>query len=147
MRRLSALLLGLVLAAAASAHDVQESASHPPKVEASKLAIGAMLESHPEMVVDLSKTSGEYCVNTWNVGGGHMTHYAIDPSRSREDVIEFVRLDSFPGHVDVSALPRLPGELGRMKPNQWYHLPVGGYDPHHATRFPFALLIRATNVE
>ena len=52
--------------------------------------VDAYLQSHPEMVIDLTKTSGEYCINTWKVGGGHMTHYATDPSKTQEDLVDFV---------------------------------------------------------
>ncbi|MDH3689693.1 MAG: hypothetical protein OEU36_09480 [Gammaproteobacteria bacterium] len=109
--------------------------------------ITQMLQTHPEMVIDLTAKSGEYCLNTWKVGGGHMTHYATDPSSTTEDVIDFVKADSFTGNMDLDNLPQLPAELGDMEPNKWYYLPTGSYDPHHQTKFPFPLLIRSTNVQ
>ncbi len=36
------------------------------------------MKSHPEMVIDLSNRSGEYCMNTWKVGGSHMTRFRFD---------------------------------------------------------------------
>ena len=107
----------------------------------------SMVKSHPEMVIDFSKKSGEYCMNTWKVGGGHMTHYAIDRSKTVEDVIDFVKVKSFKGSVDVNSLPRSPTKLGAKKPNQWYYQPAGLYDPHHGKAMPIDLLVRASNVE
>ncbi len=121
--------------------------AHEDKLEGQINAIKGMLNTHPEMVIDLSDKSGEYCINTWKVGGSHMTHYAIEPGNTHEDVIDFVRADSLAGAVDVTKLPTMPDKLGGMKPNQWYYLPAGGYDPHHMTRFKFPVLIRATDVE
>lgn len=109
--------------------------------------IARLLDKHPEMVIDLTKESGEYCLNTWTVGGSHMTHYATEPTKTTEDVIDFVKADSFSGSINLDALPLLPKELGAMEPDKWYHLPAGSYDPHHNMTFPFALLVRATNVE
>ena len=110
--------------------------------------IDAYLQSHPEMVIDFSKTSGEYCINTWKVGGGHMTHYAIDPSKTAEDVIDFVPADSMiSAGVNVDDLPQMPGELGAMEPNQWYYLPAGSFEPHHGGKMPMSLIVRATNIE
>ena len=112
-------------------------------------AIGKYLENHPEMVIDFSDISGEYCVNTWKVKGGHMTHYAIDPSKTTEDVIDFVKAKPFiDAGIDVTKLPQLPGTLGAMKNGQWYYLPKGGADPHHGKKqSPRALLVRATDIQ
>jgi hypothetical protein len=132
---------GLVLASAASAHQ------RSSKVQGEINAFSSYVDSHPEMVIDFSEQSGEYCMNTWKVGGGHMTHYSTDPSKSSEDVIDFVRVESFSGAVDVDKLPRLPSELGKMEPNKWYYLPAGAYDPHHNTEFEIPLLVRSANVQ
>lgn len=106
-----------------------------------------MVKSHPEMVIDFSKKSGEYCMNTWKVGGGHMTHYAVDRSKTVEDVIDFVKVKSLKGSVDVNSLPRSPTKLGAKEPNQWYYQPAGQYDPHHGKALPIDLLVRASNVK
>ena len=132
---------GLAIAPLAGANELTG------KVKGEVDTISAYLKSHPEMVIDLSNKSGEYCMNTWKVGGSHMTHYTIDPSKTVEDVIDFVKADSFKGSVDVASLPRLPDKLGAMEPNTWYYLPAGQYDPHHMTRFRSDLLVRATNVK
>ena len=112
-------------------------------------AINNYLDTHPEMVIDFSTVSGEYCINTWRVGGGHMTHYAIDPSKTTEDVIDFVKAQTFiDAGVDVSKLPRLPNKLGAMENGQWYFLPEGAPEPHHGSKeFPAALIVRATDIQ
>lgn len=117
------------------------------KVQAEIDTISQYLDSHPEMVIDLREVSGEFCFNTWKVGGGHMTHYAVDPTSTMEDMIDFVRADSLAGSLDVDNLPRFPGKLGAMEPNKWYYLPAGEHEPHHGGRFPFPLLLRATNIQ
>ncbi|MFQ5936469.1 MAG: hypothetical protein ACE5LB_08685 [Acidiferrobacterales bacterium] len=109
--------------------------------------IAGLVKSHPEIVIDFSKKSGEYCMNTWKVGGSHMTHYAIDRSKTVEDVIDFVKVASLKGSIDVNSLPLAPTKLGAKKPNQWYYLPAGRHDPHHGKALPKDLLVRATNVE
>jgi hypothetical protein len=92
--------------------------------------------------------SGEYCFDV-NLGdGGHMTHYAIDPTKTQEDVIDFVNAEPLiKAGVKVDSLPRFPGQLGSMAPNQWYFLPAGEQEPHHGMKFPFALLLKAVNVK
>ncbi len=138
-------LFGLVCALAAA--PIAIAAERSEKVQAEIDAISRYLDSHPEMVIDLRQVSGELCFNTWKVGGGHMTHYAVDPSKTTEDMIDFVRLDSMGGSLDVEKLPRFPGKLGAMEPNKWYYLPAGEHEPHHGTRFPFPLLLRATSIQ
>ncbi len=135
------------LAFALTAFPFALAADQSETVEAKKEAISSYLDSHPEMVVDLRDVSGEFCFNTWKVGGGQMTHYAVDPSTTQEDMIEFVRVDSLQGSLDVDKLPRFPGKLGSMEPNTWYYLPAWHHEPHHGTRFPFALILRATNIQ
>ena len=117
------------------------------KVDNHVKAFSNLLGKHPKMVIDLSAHSGEYCMNTWKVGGGHMTHYAIDPTKTREDVIEFVRVQSLGNSVSVSGMPKMPSKLGKMEPNVWYHLPAGAYEPHHGTRFSFDMIVRATDIQ
>jgi hypothetical protein len=112
-------------------------------------AINQYLDTHPEMVIDFSGVSGEYCINTWKVGGGHMTHYAIDPSKTTEDVIDFVPAQTFiDAGIDITKLPRLPEKLGMMQDGQWYFLPKGAVEPHHGSKgFPAALIVRATDIQ
>ena len=100
------------------------------------------------MVLDFTQVSGEYCLNTWKAGGAQMFHFAVDPTKSQEDVIEFVKAPSFTeAGVDVASLPRMPSELGAMEPGKWYYLPAGKFEPHHGKALPMPLLIRASNIE
>ena len=111
-------------------------------------AIANQLALRPETAIDLTKVSGEYCFNAGLGAGGHMTHYAVDPTKTQEDVIDFVNAEPLvKAGIDVAALPKFPGKLGAMTPNQWYFLPAGDPEPHHGTTFPFPLLIRATNLK
>ncbi len=109
-------------------------------------AIANQLSLHPATAKDFSKVSGEYCFfGGWD---GHHTHYAIDPTKTGEDVVDFV--DARPlikAGMNVNDLPRFPGTLGSMTPKQWYFLPAGKLEPHHGKKAPFALLVRATNVK
>ena len=121
--------------------------------QASKVAgelgtIAGYLQRHPEMALDFTQVSGEYCLNTWKAGGEHMSHFAVDPSKSQEDVIEFVKAGSLTdAGVDVTGLPRMPGKLGAMETGKWYYLPAGEIEPHHGGKFKAPLLIRASNLE
>ena len=117
-------------------------------VAAELSTIANQLSLRPDMAIDLSGVSGAYCFNTGLQDGGHMTHYAIDPENTKEDVIDFVNAASLvQSGMRVQTLPPFPGELGSMKPNQWYYLPAGEFEPHHGRKFPFPLMIRATNVK
>ena len=110
-------------------------------------AIARQLAMRPETAIDLSAVSGEYCFNTGLKEGGHMTHYAIDASKTQEDVIDFVNAEPMiKAGLHVESLPRFPGTLGSMTPNQWYFLPAGEPEPHHGTTFSFPLLIKASNI-
>ncbi len=144
------LLLGLGLSQFAVAGEVdKEKANKQAAIVAGELGtIASYLQSHPEMVLDFTKVSGEYCLNTWKAGGAHMSHFAVDPTKSQEDVIEFVKAASFtePG-VEVASLPRMPSKLGAMEPGKWYYLPAEGFEPHHGKAMPIPLLIRASNIE
>jgi hypothetical protein len=111
-------------------------------------AIANQLALRPETAIDLSAVSGEYCFNTGIREGGHMTHYAIDPTKTQEDVIDFVNAEPLlQAGMNVEGLPRFPGTLGHMTPKQWYFLPAGEQEPHHGITFSFPLLIRASNLE
>ena len=70
---------------------------------------------HPEMALDFTEVSGEHCLNTWKAGGAQMVRFAVDPSTTSEDVVEFVKADSLASlGIDHAALPRMPAELGAM---------------------------------
>ena len=119
------------------------------KIAKSHAVLGQYLQKHPEMVIDFSKVSGEYCINALKVKGGHMTHYAVDPSKTTEDIILFVDAQPFlDAGIDLSALPKLPDIVGTMKTGQWYYLAKGAPDPHHGTKqSKRAMLVRSTDVQ
>ena len=77
-----------------------------------------------------------------------MTHYATDPTKTREDVIDFVNAKSLiEAGLNPEKLPRLPTTLGSMAPNQWYFLPAGEYDPHHGRSFSYPIIVKASNIK
>ncbi|MFQ5585256.1 MAG: hypothetical protein ACE5GF_00290 [Thermodesulfobacteriota bacterium] len=116
-------------------------------VAAEVSAFANLLAQRPQTAIDLSKVSGEYCFKVEIGKGGHMTHYAIDPTKAREDVIDFVNAKPLiEAGLDVEKLPRHSGKLGAMEPNKWYYLPKGEFEPHHGIRFPFPVLIKAVDL-
>ncbi len=138
----STLIFGLALAQSASAQNTQAS-----NVAGELATIAGYLQSHPEMALDFTQVSGEYCLNTWDVGGAFMAHFAVDPSKTQEDVINFVFASSMTdAGVDVTGFPRMPGELGAMEPGKWYYMPAGQFEPHHGKEMGLPLLIRASNL-
>ena len=111
-------------------------------------AFANLLAHRPDAAIDLSGVSGEYCFKVDIGKGGHMTHYAIDPAVTEEDVIDFVNAAPLiEAGLDVEKLPRHSGKLGTMTPNQWYFLPKGTFEPHHGIRFPFPVILKAVNVK
>ncbi|MFQ5772903.1 MAG: hypothetical protein ACE5GS_00145 [Kiloniellaceae bacterium] len=108
--------------------------------------IANQLSIRPKAAIDFSEVSGEYCFFTgWDA---HHTHYAIDPTGTQEDLIDFV--DARPlleQGIDVSALPAQPAELGKMTPKQWYYLAPGNKDPHHGKTYDFPVLMRASDLQ
>lgn len=146
MRKLAVVLASLVLGAPLA--PLAGAAEQAAVVAAEISTFARHLQVRPRAAIDFSDVSGEYCFNLGLGRGGHMTHYAIDPGSTREDVIDFVHAGAFADMgMDVEKLPRFPGELGAMEPRQWYYLPAGAFEPHHGTRFPFPILIRADNLE
>ena len=110
-------------------------------------AIANILSQRPKTAIDLTKVSGEYCFNVDMGKGGHMTHYAVDPPSTKEDIIDFV--DARPlekAGAKFTDLPPFPGQLNSMNPGQWYYLAPGSFEPHHGTKFRFPILIKATSL-
>ncbi len=141
----SALIFGLTVAQSTMAQDANQQAS---KVAGELGTIASYLQNHPEMALDFTQVSGEYCLNTWKAGGAHMSHYAVDPSKTQEDVIDFVKASSMTdAGVDVTNLPRMPSKLGAMEPGKWYYLPAAEFEPHHGAIMGVPLLIRASNLD
>ncbi len=111
-------------------------------------AFANQLALKPDVAIDLTGVSGEYCFDGNIKKGGHMTHYATDPTRTKEDVVDFVNAKPLmDAGANFDGLPHHNGKLGSMEPNQWYFLAAGEYEPHHGKKLPFPLLIRASNIK
>jgi hypothetical protein len=107
------------------------------------LAIARLLRARPEMAIDKTKESGEFCLKS---GLGTMTHYAKNPERTREDIVfEFAAAPLVKAGLDPQKLALLPA-LGKMEPGQWYYLPEGQVDPHHQHTMQGATLLIAVDV-
>ncbi len=107
------------------------------------LAIARILHAKPEIAIDQTAASGEYCFNS---GLGTMVHFATQPERTPEDVIyEFDASELITAGLDPARLQQLP-ELGRMTPGVWYFLPHRQQDPHHAHAMPHPTIAIAINV-
>jgi hypothetical protein len=107
------------------------------------LAIARLLRARPDLAIDRTKESGEYCLNS---GLGTMTHYAKNPDRTREDIVyEFAAAPLVKAGLDPQRLALLPS-LGKMEPGRWYYLPEGQVDPHHQHAMEDATLLVAVDV-
>src|SRR5262245_49939179 len=107
------------------------------------LAIARILRAKPEMAIDRTQESGEYCLKS---GFGIMTHYATTPSATKEDIVyEFDGTLLVKAGLDPKQLPLLPA-LGKMEPGHWYFLPEGQIDPHHQHAMPGPTLLIAVDV-
>jgi hypothetical protein len=101
------------------------------------------LHAKPEIAIDQTAASGEYCFNS---GLGTMVHFATQPERTPEDVVyEFDASGLIAAGLDPSRLQQLP-ERGRMTPGVWYFLPKGQQDPHHAHAMSSPTIAIAINV-
>ena len=108
------------------------------------LAIARILHAKPEIAIDQTAASGEYCFNS---GLGTMVHFATQPERTPEDVVyEFDASGLITAGLDPARLQQLP-ELGRMTPGVWYFLPHGQQDPHHTHAMPRPTIAIAINVK
>jgi hypothetical protein len=108
------------------------------------LAIARILRANPEVAIDRTAASGEYCFNS---GHGTMVHFATQPERTSEDVVyEFDASGLIAAGLDPSRLQQLPDQ-GRMKPGVWYFLPKGQQDPHHGHAMPGPTIAIAVNVK
>jgi hypothetical protein len=108
------------------------------------LAIARILRANPEMVIDRTAASGEYCFKS---GLGTMVHFATQPQRTSEGVLyEFDASGLIAAGLDPARIKQLP-ELGRMTPGLWYFLPKGQLDPHHAHAMPGPTIAIAVNVK
>ena len=108
------------------------------------LAIAKILRAKPQIAVDQTAASGEYCFNS---GMGTMVHFAKQPEGTAEDVVyEFDASGLIAAGLDPSRLQQLP-ERGRMTPGVWYFLPKGQHDPHHAHAMVNPTVAVAVNVK
>jgi hypothetical protein len=108
------------------------------------LAIARILRANPEMAIDRTAASGEYCFKS---DLGIMLHFATRPERTSEDVVyEFDASGLIAAGLDPARLKQLP-ELGRMTPGVWYFLPKGQLDPHHAHAMSAPTIALAVNVK
>ena len=108
------------------------------------LAIARILRANPEMAIDRTAASGEYCFES---GPGTMVHFAAQPERTSEDIV--YELDAsalIAAGLDPARMKQLP-DLGRMTPGVWYFLPKGQLDPHHAHAMPAPTIAIAVNVK
>jgi hypothetical protein len=117
-------------------------------IVASALAtIAHHLSLHPQAALDLSEVSGEYCFNAKIGQGGMMLHWAIDPTKTREDVVSFYNATPLiEAGLKEDMLAPYPAKLGAMEPNIWYFHPAGEHEPHHGIKFPFPLIIKAMDM-
>jgi len=108
------------------------------------LAIARILRTMPDIAVDRTAASGEYCFNS---SPGTMVHFAVQPDSTPEDVIyEFDASGLIAAGLDPARMKQLPG-LRRMTPGVWYFLPEGQLDPHHAHAMAGPTIALAVNVK
>jgi len=108
------------------------------------LAIARILRANPEVAIDRTAASGEYCFKS---GLGTMVHFAAQPERTSEDIVyELDASGLIAAGLDPARMKQLP-ELGRMVPGVWYFLPKGQLDPHHAHAMPAPTIAIAVNVK
>jgi hypothetical protein len=108
------------------------------------LAIARILRANPEVAIDRTAASGEYCFKS---GPGTMVHFAAQPERTSEDIVyELDASGLIAAGLDPTRMKQLP-DLGRMTPGVWYFLPKGQLDPHHAHAMPAPTIAIAVNVK
>ena len=108
------------------------------------LAIARILRAKPEIAIDQTAVSGEYCLNS---GLGTMVHFATEPERTSEDIVyEFDASGLIAAGLNPSRLQQLP-ERGRMAPGVWYFLPKGEQDPHHGHAMANPTIAIAVNIK
>jgi hypothetical protein len=108
------------------------------------LAIARILRTKPEVAIDQTTASGEYCFNS---GHGTMVHFSTQPERTLEDVVyEFDASGLMAAGLDPARMQQLP-ERGGMTPGVWYFLSKGQKDPHHAHAMPNPTIAIAVNVK
>jgi hypothetical protein len=77
------------------------------------LAIARILRGNPEIALDRTAASGEYCFKS---SPGTMVHFAVQPERTSEDIVyELDASGLIAAGLDPARMKQLP-ELGRMIP-------------------------------
>src|SRR5437764_4042948 len=108
------------------------------------LAIARILRAKPDVAIDQTAASGEYCFNS---GRGTMVHFATQPERTPEDVVyEFDPSGLIAAGLDTSRMQQLP-DRGQMTPGVWYFLPKGQRDPHHGHAMANPTIAIAINIK
>ena len=108
------------------------------------LAIARILRTKPDIAIDQTSASGEYCFNS---GHGTMVHFTTQPERTQEDVLyEFDASGLIAAGLDPAHMKQLP-ERGQMTPGVWYFLPKGQQDPHHGHAMGGPTIAIAVNVK
>jgi hypothetical protein len=108
------------------------------------LAIARILRAKPDIAIDQTAASGEYCFNT---GLGTMVHFATQLELTPEDVVyQFDASGLIAAGLDTSRMQQLP-ERGQMTPGVWYFLPKGQQDPHHGHAMANPTIAIAINVK
>ena len=108
----------LSMAGARAAEDPHKQAA---VVSAEIVAFANQLSHRPKTALDFSKVSGEYCFYSGSDKDTgfdkHHTHYAIDPTKTQEDVIDFIDARTLlEAGLKMESLPKLPADLGKMIP-------------------------------
>ena len=139
----------LSMAGARAAEDPHKQAA---VVSAEIVAFANQLSHRPKTALDFSKVSGEYCFYSGSDKDTgfdkHHTHYAIDPTKTQEDVIDFIDARTLlEAGLKMESLPKLPADLGKMIPGQWYVRPANAHDPHHGKGYDYPELIRASDLQ
>ena len=108
------------------------------------LAIARILRAKPDIAIDQTSASGEYCFNS---GHGTMVHFATQPERTPEDVVyEFDASGLIAAGLDTSRMQQLP-DRGQMTPGVWYFLQQGQRDPHHGHAMANPTIAIAINIK
>jgi hypothetical protein len=109
------------------------------------LAMAAVLAAKPAAAIDFSHHSGEMCFVS---GQGNMIHYAVDPSKTSEDVIYMLPAEPFiASGLQVSTLPTMPLDTGKMTPFQWYYYDGTAVEPHHGRALKVPYLMMSVDVK
>jgi hypothetical protein len=109
------------------------------------LAMAAVLAAKPAAAIDFSHHSGEMCFVS---GQGNMIHYAVDPSKTSEDVIYMLPAEPFiASGLQVSKLPTMPLDTGKMTPFQWYYYDGTAVEPHHGRALKVPYLMMSVDVK